>query len=53
MNVAVKVLNAPDVSDAMRRQFTAEGDAMATLAIRTSCRSSGPISDGKDGHTWS
>ncbi len=32
MKVAVKVLTAPDITDRMRRQFTAEGDAMATLA---------------------
>lgn len=32
MNVAVKVLTRPDLTDQVRRQFTAEGDAMAALA---------------------
>lgn len=32
MNVAVKVLTRPDLTDEVRRQFTAEGDAMAALA---------------------
>ncbi len=32
MNVAVKVLTRPDLTDQVRTQFTAEGDAMAALA---------------------